>query len=87
MRLEPELWDALMEICQREALDPGKLVRKIEQQGHAGGRTSAVRVYVLNYFRSATTEEGHAAAGHGTFQGWPEPETAAGFAEAALAFG
>jgi predicted DNA-binding ribbon-helix-helix protein len=65
MRLEPELWDALLEICQREAIDPGQLVRRVEQQGHAGGRTSAVRVFLLTYFRSAATEAGHISAGHG----------------------
>ncbi len=65
MRLEPELWDALLEICRRESLDPGQLVRRVEEQGHAGGRTSAVRVYLMTYFRLAATEEGHAAAGHG----------------------
>ncbi len=66
MRLEPELWDALLEICRREAIDPGALVRRVEGQGHAGGRTSAVRVYLLTYFRSAATEDGHTAAGHGS---------------------
>lgn len=65
MRLEPELWDALLEICRREALDPGQLVRRVEEQGHAGGRTSAVRVYLLTYFRTAATDAGHADAGHG----------------------
>jgi len=65
MRLEPEVWDALREICIREQVDLSELVRRIEQKRHAGGRTSAVRVHVLEYFRSATTEEGHALAGHG----------------------
>ena len=83
MRLEPELWDALLEICRREAIDPGQLVRKVEEQGHAGGRTSAVRVYVLTYFREAATEQGHVAAGHGAARsldlccGAAEPATAA----------
>jgi predicted DNA-binding ribbon-helix-helix protein len=66
MRLEPELWEALLEICGREGQDMSSLVRKVEQSGHAGGRTSAVRVFVLSYFRVAATEAGHAAAGHGT---------------------
>jgi predicted DNA-binding ribbon-helix-helix protein len=66
MRLEPELWDALLEICQRERQDINRLVRQIEAEGHPGGRTSAVRVYVLEYFRSATTEGGHEAANHGS---------------------
>jgi predicted DNA-binding ribbon-helix-helix protein len=66
MRLEPELWEALLEICGREGQDMSSLVRKVEQTGHAGGRTSAVRVFVLSYFRDAATESGHAAARHGT---------------------
>jgi predicted DNA-binding ribbon-helix-helix protein len=73
MRLEPELWDALLEICRREAIDPGKLVRRVEEQGHAGGRTSAVRVFLLNYFRAAATEDGHLQAGHGS-SGVPRPQ-------------
>jgi len=65
MRLEPELWDALSEICEREAQDMSTLVRHVEATGHAGGRTSAIRVFIINYFRHATTEAGHAGAGHG----------------------
>ena len=66
MRLEPELWEALLEICGREGRDMSSLVRQVEQNGHAGGRTSAVRVFVMSYFRDAATEVGHGAAGHGT---------------------
>ncbi len=52
MRLEPELWDALAEICRRENIRVGELVRRVEARGHAGGRTSAVRVFIVEYFRS-----------------------------------
>lgn len=65
MRLEPELWDALMEICEREGQDMSTLVRRVEEAGHSGGRTSAVRVFILTYFREAATELGHASIGHG----------------------
>lgn len=65
MRLEPELWDMLSEISERESQDISTLVRKIEAAGHSGGRTSAVRVYIANYFHIAATEIGHASAGHG----------------------
>ena len=41
MRLEPELWNALLEICDREDLDLNTIVRRVEAGGHAGGRTSA----------------------------------------------
>jgi predicted DNA-binding ribbon-helix-helix protein len=66
MRLEPELWEALLEICDREGQDMSSLVRKVEQKGHAGGRTSAVRVFVMSYFRDAATEPGHISCGHGS---------------------
>ena len=69
MRFEPEIWEALQEICQRERIGMGELIRRIEQEKHAGGRTSAVRVHVLKYFRAAATEEGHAQAGHGALSG------------------
>ena len=65
MRLEPELWEALLEICEREGRDMSALVRQVEHNGHAGGRTSAVRVFVLSYFREAANEGGHVSAGHG----------------------
>lgn len=66
MRLEPEIWDALSEICRREKLALGDLVRKVEGSQHMGGRTSAMRVYAFDYFRAAATEDGHQRAGHGT---------------------
>ena len=74
MRLEPELWDMLAEICEREAHDMSTLVRQIEASGHAGGRTSAVRVFIVNYFHVAANETGHASAGHGTLMRRIGPE-------------
>lgn len=68
MRLEPELWDMLQEICDRESQDMSTLVRRIEAAGHTGGRTSAVRVFVARYFHNAATEMGHTAAGHGALK-------------------
>ncbi len=68
MRLEPEVWDALREICLREGCDLGELIQRVEEAGDEGGRTSAVRVHVLQYFRAAATNEGHRAAGHGHHQ-------------------
>lgn len=65
MRLEPELWSALDEICRREGLTLAGLVQRTEATCHPGGRTSAVRVFALSYFRAAATEQGHRDAGHG----------------------
>jgi predicted DNA-binding ribbon-helix-helix protein len=71
MRLEPELWEALAEISARERQDINHLVRRIEGVGHDGGRTSAVRVFVLQYFRAAASESGHQATGHGPLEQRP----------------
>jgi predicted DNA-binding ribbon-helix-helix protein len=77
MRLEPELWNALEEIAHREGQSIGEIVKRIEARGHPGGRTSAVRVHVLTYFRQAATEQGHQAAGHGSRPApLPEPSWA-----------
>ncbi len=68
MRLEPELWAALEEICHRESMTLADLVKSIERRGHPGGRTSAVRVFVLTYFRNAASEDGHRTVGHGLLE-------------------
>ncbi len=65
MRLEPEVWDALREICLREGIELRDLICAVEQSATPGGRTSAVRVHVLQYFRAAATDDGHLQAGHG----------------------
>src|ERR1700683_1226330 len=65
IRLEPELWDALLKSCRRERQDINYLVRLIETEGYSGSRTSSVRVYVMQYFRAAASESGHEAANHG----------------------
>ena len=65
MRLEPEIWDALQEICRREQVGLGDLVQRVEGTRSEGGRTSAVRVFAFQYFRAAATEDGHREAQHG----------------------
>jgi predicted DNA-binding ribbon-helix-helix protein len=65
MRLEPELWSALEEICHRENVTLAEAVQRIEASENGGGRTSAVRVHIVRYYRAAATEIGHLAAGHG----------------------
>jgi predicted DNA-binding ribbon-helix-helix protein len=66
IRLEPELWALLDEVCRRERCERGDVVRQARLDLTSGGRTSALRVYLLRYFLEAVTEAGHAAAGHGT---------------------
>ncbi len=65
LRLEPTMWDALGEICRREELTQHELCRLIDEHRHASSLTAAIRVFIVNYFRAAATEEGHASSGHG----------------------
>lgn len=62
------MWDALTEICARENVPMGTLIQRVEAEGHAGGRTSAVRIFILQYFRVAATEDGHRQAAHGVLR-------------------
>jgi predicted DNA-binding ribbon-helix-helix protein len=62
IRLEPEMWDALHEICAREGRSMHEICTVIDRQRNQSGLTAGVRVYILTYFREAATEEGHARA-------------------------
>ncbi len=53
IRLEPEFWDALADIARRETTDVNRIVSRADRLG-AGGRTGAVRVFILKYFRNRT---------------------------------
>ncbi len=68
MRLEPEIWAALEEICRREKAPLAELVQQAEGEQSEGGRTSAVRTFAFKYFRDAATEAGHRAVGHGALE-------------------
>jgi len=66
VRLEPEMWTGLSEICRREHATPHEVCSAIA--GHKIENTSltaAIRVFVMRYFRAAATEDGHAKVGHG----------------------
>src|SRR3546814_8760514 len=62
IRLEPEMWDALHEICAREGRSVHEICTEIDGQSSQSGLTAGVRVYILRYFREAATEEGHLRA-------------------------
>lgn len=65
VRLEPKMWDALSEICQRERLSTHDICTVIAARRSASTLTAALRVFVMDYFRAAATEDGHIRAGHG----------------------
>lgn len=66
LRLEGAIWDALVDICAREKLTLHQVCSLIDQRRDGTSRTSAVRAFVVTYFRMATTDDGHAKAGHGS---------------------
>ena len=65
VRLEDEIWEGLDEICRRESLSLAELCTMIERRRRGASRTSAIRVFILTYFRAAATDDGHVDAGHG----------------------
>jgi len=65
VRLEREIWLALDEICQREKATLHRLCGAIDAQRGPSGRSSAMRVLAIGYFREAATDIGHQQAGHG----------------------
>jgi predicted DNA-binding ribbon-helix-helix protein len=65
VRLEPSMWHALQEVCVREHVSVHAAVSAIAVEHAASSLTSAIRAYLLSYFQSAATEDGHRHAGHG----------------------
>jgi predicted DNA-binding ribbon-helix-helix protein len=64
IRLEPAMWEALRQICEREHKPCNELVTEIDTQRIESSLTAAIRVYILRYFSAAATDEGHRLAGH-----------------------
>ena len=55
MRLEDGFWLALAEIANRSGVSVSALCERILRDAHRGNRTSAIRVFVLDWFRHART--------------------------------
>ncbi len=68
VRLEPEMWDALREISQREGCRTHDICSLVAlRKRKTTSLTAAIRVFLMLYYRVAATEEGHKRAGHGCF--------------------
>ncbi len=66
IRLEPEMWSALKDIAKREQCSIHELCTLVEKCKRACSTlTAAIRVFLMLYYRAATTEDGHVHAGHG----------------------
>ena len=66
IRLEPQLWDTLDEIFRREFCTLHDVCSYVaERKPPHGSLTSSLRVFILGYFRTCATEDGHRSSGHG----------------------
>lgn len=53
IRLEPEFWDALAEIAQRERKSIDDICFAVDKNTDGMTRTAAIRVYIATYFQNA----------------------------------
>ena len=54
VKLEPEFWQMLEEICAEKRKSLGALVTEIDRQRSQGLRASAIRVYILMHYYSCS---------------------------------
>jgi predicted DNA-binding ribbon-helix-helix protein len=64
IRLEPQIWDTLAEICRREYCTTQDVCSYVAKH-RRGSLASSLRVFILGYFHASATEAGHRNAGHG----------------------
>ena len=70
IRLDPASWTALEEAARRENLSISRLCTLISNtKRNSGSLTAAIRTWITGYYLAASTEEGHALAGHGVGEG------------------
>jgi len=53
VRLEPEMWRALEDLCQREAISINAFCTEVARKGRRSSFTSALRAEIVTYFQQA----------------------------------
>ena len=56
VRLEPVMWDALLDIARRVGLTVHDLVTAIDRERTASSLTAAIRVYIVGFYREAALD-------------------------------
>lgn len=70
VRMEPEVWLAIEEISRRERIGRNYIFTTIANRLRPHqSLSSAIRVFVISYYRDSSTESGHVRAGHGLLFG------------------
>jgi len=54
VRLEPVMWEALLEITRQQETNVNQLVTEIDRQRNSSSLTAAIRVYIVDFYRSAS---------------------------------
>ena len=62
VRLEPVMWDALQDIASQQRVTVHDLVTEIDRGRSASSLTAAIRVYIVEFYRSAALPAVPAAA-------------------------
>jgi predicted DNA-binding ribbon-helix-helix protein len=66
IRLESQMWVALKEIADRERCSVHDLCSLVATRRKAGlSLTASIRIFLMLYYKAASTEDGHQRAGHG----------------------
>jgi len=69
IRLESQMWAALKDIAEREKCSIHDICTVIaDRKSDNITLTAAIRIFLVLYYKGASTEEGHKIAGHGSFQ-------------------
>src|SRR5689334_17982782 len=58
VRLEPVMWDALRDIARHLGMTVHDLVTAIDRERLASSLTAAIRVYIVDFYRSAALRAG-----------------------------
>jgi len=62
VRLEPVMWEALQEIARQQETNINQLVTEIDRRRNSSSLTAAIRVYIVDFYRSAAAAQGDRAA-------------------------
>jgi predicted DNA-binding ribbon-helix-helix protein len=63
LRLEQASWEALTDICKCEGLTLHELCSLVDNNRHGSSRTSAVRAFIVTYFRTLARDHGALVGG------------------------
>lgn len=57
------MWEALLEIARQRQTNVNQLVTEVDRQREASSLTAAIRVYIVDFYRSAAAQAGRHPAG------------------------